>query len=102
MVINTVWEKELINKSFIKEKIYNFIDKEQSIGEIDNMIRMPKTIEIRTNKRNILVKYRYFFNDQKSIIDKDKTKRFNKFMRAIDSIIYYKEIYKENNIFKKK
>lgn len=53
-------EKELINKSFIKEKIYNFIDKEQSIGEIDNMIRMPKTIEIRTNKRNILVKYRYF------------------------------------------
>ena len=95
-------EKELINKSFIKEKIYNFIDKEQSIGEIDNMIRMPKTIEIRTNKRNILVKYRYFFNDQKSIIDKDKTKRFNKFMRAIDSIIYYKKIYKENNIFKKR
>ena len=80
-------EKGLINKSFIKEKIYNFIDKEQSIGEIDNMIRMPKTIEIRTNKRNILVKYRYFFNDQKSIIDKDKTKRFNKFMRTIDSII---------------
>ena len=80
-------EKELINKSFIKEKIYNFIDKEQSIGEIDNMIRMPKTIEIRTNKRNILVKYRYFFNDKKSIIDKDKTKRFNKFMRTIDSII---------------
>lgn len=48
------------------------------------------------------MKYRYFFNDQKSIIDKDKTKRFNKFMRTIDSIIYYKEIYKENNIFKKK
>jgi|GEM_PF-2093886 hypothetical protein len=94
-------EKQLINKSFNKEKIYTFEDSEKEIGEIENTIKLPKMIEIKTNRRNILVEYNYFFYDQKYIINKDKTKRFNNFMRTIDSIIYYKEKLKENNIFKK-
>lgn len=77
-----------INESFLKNKIISFSHVNDDIGEKTNSIEVGEKYLITTNDRKLVVNYNYFFNDSK--INKNKTKRFKKFMKVCDSIINYK------------
>lgn len=81
-------EKNIINKSFIQNKIEYISKNNMNIGEKVEYIIMPKKINIKTNRRNIDIEYNYFLDEVK--IDKIKTMEINNFLRTIDSILHYK------------
>lgn len=89
--INVYLSKEdwgILNKSFIKNKLFLFRGINDDIGIKTNSIEIPEKYIIKTNSRNIIINYRYYFDG--SEINKEKTERFKSFIKVFDSIIYYK------------
>ncbi len=78
----------ILRKSYDKNKIYLINDKTK-VGQRANSIYMPDRIKIRTNKRLLSVEYRYFIGEKEKF-DSVKSISFNKFMKTLDSLVYYR------------
>lgn len=83
---NQDWD--ILRKSFDKNQIYT-LDDDSDIGESSTYMSLPKTINIKTNKRNLSINYHYFINE-KDKINQDKSAKLKRFMRTFDSLIYYR------------
>ena len=86
-------DRDIINKSFVKNKLFEFEDNINDVGVLANSIEQPMKIKIETNKRTINITYHYFLGNDENIINKGRTKRIKNFMKTFDSIIYYKDTW---------
>ncbi|MGH1518970.1 hypothetical protein [Chryseobacterium sp. JK1] len=84
----------ILNESFDRNQIH-LINNKTKIGEEVNSATMSQHIKIRTNKRLISVEYDYYFAREKALFDTIKTIKFKKFMRTVDSLVYFRS--KETN-----
>ncbi len=79
---------DFLQKSFDKNEIY-LINNNTKIGERVHSIYQSDKIKIKTNKRLLSVEYRYFL-DEKEVFDSLKSKKFEKFMKTFDSLVYFR------------
>lgn len=80
---------KIINKSFLDNDIIYFKNENNDIGEKTNSIVLGEKYLLTTSQRKVLVNYNYFFDNHK--INQEKTKKFQKFMKVVDSIISSKK-----------
>lgn len=79
---------DILRESFDKNQIFTLND-DSDLGERTTSMSLPKTISIKTNKRNLSINYHYFINE-KDKIDQDKSEKLKSIMRTFDSLIYYR------------